>query len=136
MDIYKDKPSDVKALVLVSNLIWLLTIDRLLTGLNYFKNIGQAMLLYYKHDTVYIFKAYMGVPRKMSESHWGTYFIWPFRWRGFLGGSRMSSNIVSLHLPKYEIEEWLSQAKSLLSSQNIIFFFKHDDLTLVLVKQN
>lgn len=41
----------------------------------------------------------MGVPRKMSESHWGTYFIWPFRWRGFFGGSRMSSKMVSLHFP-------------------------------------
>lgn len=49
-----------------------------------------------------IMRAYMGVPRKMRESHWGTYFIWPLRWRGFLGGSRMSSNIVSLHLPTRE----------------------------------
>lgn len=35
----------------------------------------------------------------MSESHWGTYFIWPFRCSGFLGGSRISSKMVSLHLP-------------------------------------
>lgn len=49
-----------------------------------------------------IMKAYMGVPRKMRESHWGTYFIWPLRWRGFLGGSRMSSNMVSLHFPEQE----------------------------------
>lgn len=41
----------------------------------------------------------MGVPKKMSESHWGTYFIWPFRCSGFLGGSRISSKMVSLHLP-------------------------------------
>ena len=42
----------------------------------------------------------MGVPRKMRESHWGTYFIWPFRWRGFFGGSRRSSKMVSLHFPE------------------------------------
>lgn len=44
-------------------------------------------------------KTYMGVPKKMSESHWGTYFIWPFRCSGFFGGSRISSKMVSLHLP-------------------------------------
>jgi len=44
----------------------------------------------------------MGVPRKMRESHWGTYFIWPFRCRGFFGGSRMSSKMVLLHFPKGE----------------------------------
>lgn len=43
--------------------------------------------------------SYMGVPRKMRESHWGTYFIWPLRCRGFFGGSRMSSKMVSLHFP-------------------------------------
>lgn len=42
----------------------------------------------------------MGVPKKMRESHGGTYFIWPFRWRGFFGGSRMSSKMVSLHFPE------------------------------------
>lgn len=42
----------------------------------------------------------MGVPRKMSESHWGTYFICPFRCSGFFGGSRMSSKMVSLHFPE------------------------------------
>lgn len=46
-----------------------------------------------------ISQTYMGVPKKMSESHWGTYFIWPFRCSGFFGGSRISSKMVSLHLP-------------------------------------
>lgn len=54
----------------------------------------------WKHSQSSSLWPYMGVPRKMRESHWGTYFICPFRWRGFLGGSRMSSKMVSLHFPE------------------------------------
>lgn len=125
--------SDVRALVLGSNLIRRAIDCSVLL---------QAYWLNKKHDISYqtrpcchtmsmagVIKAYMGVPRKISESHWGTYFIWPFRWRGFLGGSRMSSNIVSLHLPKYKREEILSQSHR--SDGQCKYVFKHVHLTVL-----
>lgn len=70
----------------------------------------------------------MGVPKKISESHWGTYFIWPFRCSGFLGGSRISSKMVSLHFPgenhsfgnrSNELAGYRLQAKQLMYNQGL-----------------